>query len=218
MTEGGGTGASTPNGRSILARFGVLWSPPHHPTGHKPHKKNRGGVQNPGLGLSLPGVEGLFRVRDVRRRCYERSEAAVSASLSRVLSARATAGDHGAGEEEEEEGWGCVGSGQTAIVTLCRANSVQRERVTRGWEVGLSPLPVCGGCGCGNRDGRARVSIHCAGIASSRSPSRREENGPCVLPCAPQQPQFCNGGSAASQGAAAGGLVHVQLSLAVRVR
>lgn len=109
MTEGGGTGASTPNRRSILAHFGVLWYPHTTTPGDKPHKKNRGSVQNPRLGLSLPGVEGLFRVRDVRRRCYERSEAAVSASLSRVLSARATAGDHGAGEEEE--GWGCVGSG-----------------------------------------------------------------------------------------------------------
>lgn len=110
MTEGGGAGASTPNRRSILARFGVLWSPHTTPPPETNHtRKNRGSVQNPRLGLSLPGVEGLFRVRDVRRRCYERSEAAVSASLSRVLSARATAGDHGAGEEEG--GWGCVGSG-----------------------------------------------------------------------------------------------------------
>lgn len=63
-----------------------------------------------------------------------------------------------------------------------------------------------------------RVSIHSVVIASSRSPSRRGENGTSVLLCAPQQPQFCNSGSAASQGAAAGGLVHVQLSLAVHVR
>lgn len=36
VTEGGGTGASTRNRRSILARFGVLWYPTPPETNHKP--------------------------------------------------------------------------------------------------------------------------------------------------------------------------------------
>lgn len=89
-------------------RFVVPHTPLRQTTNPEPrqHPQSTGSAQPP------PESRVCLRVRDVRRRCYERSEAAVSASLSRVLSARETAGDHGAGEEEEEEeGWLCVGSG-----------------------------------------------------------------------------------------------------------
>lgn len=119
MTEGGGTGASTRNRRSTLARFGVWWSPTPPPeTTHTPKTATASSIL--GFELSLPGFEGLFRVRDVQRRCYEQSEAAVSVSLSRVLSARETAGDHGAGEEE-----GGGGAWVRGLRVICDCDAVR---------------------------------------------------------------------------------------------
>lgn len=43
-------------------------------------------------------------------------------------------------------------------------------------------------------------------------PPVRLKNGTSLQLCAPQQPSFCNSSSAASRGAAAGRLVHVQRS------
>ena len=51
------------------------------------------------------------------------------------------------------------------MVTLARLIQSRESHVGLGG--GLERLPVCGGCGCGNVDGRVRVSIHPVVIASS---------------------------------------------------
>lgn len=175
---------------------GVLWSPTPPETNHHKHQKPRQRPESAGPRLSLPGVGALFRLRDVRRRCDERcdepSEAAVSASLSRVLSARETAGEHGAGEGE-------VGSGWSGVGTLCGANPVQRESRWAGRWAG-APTWMWG-CGCGDCDGRVGVSTHCVVIASSRSLSTGWKWNICGA--------LCSSAASASQAAAAGGLVPV---------